>query len=146
MFLDDLNPRQSAYKAKRDEQYQQVLQCIREAGLCGIHKKAIHRALGIRERIVNPMVDDMHQRHLVHVAGWTCFGGAGDVRLYAAGNKRDAPKAPRSITEKSQKQRDRRLGIAALDEETQLRMMAERKHEAWAKHWKPHRDPAAAWF
>jgi len=146
MFLDDLSPRQLAYKAKREEQYQQVLQCIKEAGLRGIHKKAIHRDLGIRERIVNPMVDDMHQRKLIHIAGWTCFGGAGDVGLYATGDKRDAPKAPRQITEKALRQKERRLGITALDEETQLRLMVEKKHQAWAKQWTPHRDPAAAWI
>lgn len=146
MFLDDLSPRQLAYKAKREEQYQQILQCIKEAGLRGVHKKEIHRVLGIRERIVNPMVDDMHKRKLVHIAGWTCFGGAGDVGLYAIGKKRDMPKVQRQITDKALRQRERRQGFAALDEETQLRVLVEKKHQAWAKNWTPHRDPAAAWF
>ncbi|MBY4730777.1 hypothetical protein K6V90_09555 [Cupriavidus pauculus] len=146
MLLDELSPRQLAYKAKREEQYQQILQCIRDAGLRGIHKKAIHRALGFRERIINPMVDDMHSRKLIHIAGWTCLGGAGGVGLYAMGNKPDAPKVSKRITDKAQRQKERRQCVAALDEEAQLRMMVEKKNQAWAKEWVPHCDVAAAWM
>lgn len=143
--FEDLTPRQRAYKAKREEQHQQIVDCIKEAGLRSIHKKGAYRATGIRERILNAMIDDMHRRRLIHIAGWT-FCRSCCVALFAIGNKPDVERVLPQLTTKAHKQKERRHGAAPLNEEEQLRVMVDKKHRAWAKQWKPHRDPAAAWF
>lgn len=144
-YFDNLSQHQQAFRAKREQQYQQALDCIKEAGMRGIHKKGVHRATGIREPILNKMIDDMHARRLIHIAGWTMERST-FTALLAIGNAQDAPRVLPKITKKAERQKERRQGTVAMTEEEQLMAAVERKHLAWAKKWKPHRDPAAAWL
>lgn len=143
-YFDTLSKHQHAYKAKREQQYSQALDCIKEAGARGIHKKGVHRATKIRECILNRMIDDMHERRLIHIAGWqmerSCF-----VALMAIGNQPDMPRVVPERKSKHQKQFERR-NEGYLNEEQQLLAAVQSKHKAWAKTWKPHRDVAANWF
>lgn len=143
-YFDTLSKHQHAYRAKREAQYSQALDCIKEAGARGIHKKGVHRATKIREGILNRMIDDMHERRLIHIAGWTmersCF-----VALMAIGNQPDVPRVLPERKPKHQKQFERR-NEGYLNEEQQLKAHVERQHEAWKKKWTPRRDEAAAWF
>ncbi|NOV24189.1 hypothetical protein E5S69_11770 [Cupriavidus necator] len=144
-YFDTLSKHQQAYRAKREQQYQQALDCIKEAGIRGIHKKGVHRKTGIREHVLNRMVDDMHARKLIHVAGWTMERST-FTALLAIGDLPDVPRVVPTITPKAHRQKERRQGTVAMNEEEQLKAAVESKHRAWAKNWKPHRDAAAAWF
>lgn len=144
-YFDTLSRHQQAYRAKREQQYQQALDCIIKAGARGIHKKGVHRATTIREHVLNKMIDDMHARHLIHIEGWA-FERSSPVALYAIGNQPDAPRVLPKITPKAQRQKERRQGTVGMSAEQQLRAAVERKHQDWEANWKPHRDAAAAWF
>ena len=149
-YFDTLTKHQQAYRALREKQYQLALDCIKAAGLRGMHKKAVHRETKVRESILNPMVDDMHAQRLIHVAGWTCERSC-YVARYAIGDKPDVPFELPAITPKALRQRERRhgdllKGTASMTEEQQLKAAVERKHQAWAKNWTPRRDPAASWI
>ena len=143
-YFDALSKNQQAHRAKREQQYQRALDCIKEAGIRGIHKKEVHRVTAIREPILNRMIDDMHERRLIHIAGWSMERSA-FCALYAAGHHPDVPRVLPQITPKAVEQQ-RRQGTVAMNEEQQLKAAVERKHAAWAKKWKPQRDAAAAWF
>ena len=144
-YFDTLSKHQQAYKAKREQQYQQALECIKEAGMRGIHKKGVHRTTGIRECILNRMIDDMHERKLIHIAGWTMERST-FTALLAIGECEDVPRVLPERKPKHQRQYERRQAAVQMNEEQQLKAAVERKHQAWAAKWKPHRDVAAAWL
>lgn len=143
-YFDTLSKHQHAYKALREAQYSQALDCIKEAGARGIHKKGVHRTTKIREHILNRMIDDMHERKLIHIAGWKMERSA-FVALMAIGNQPDVPRVLPERKPKAQKQFERR-NEGYLNEEQQLLAAVQSKHKAWMKTWTPRRDEAAAWI
>lgn len=149
-FFDTLTKQQQAYKAKREQQYKQALDCIKKSSERGIHKKGVHRKTEIREAVLNRMIDDMHEQKLIHIKDWAIERSA-VVALYAIGEAEDAPRVLPTITPKAERQKERRHGglfesPVRMNEEQQLKAAVERKHQEWAETWKPHRDFAASWI
>ena len=79
----------------------------------------------------------------IHIASWMQVGGVlADLWVFGKGLDADrklvmSSKAP-NPAKKAEKDR--------LESEEYWLQVQQRKHEAWARNWKPHRDVAASWI
>ncbi|WP_353627583.1 hypothetical protein ABNQ24_12515 [Ralstonia pseudosolanacearum] len=121
----------------RNEQKRQfaetaILAAVRAADAEGLTPSEIIRSTKISDRTVRERLQALRERELLHVGLWRVKSNQ-LTPAYVSGPGEDA------LAKDYQHLRDK-------DAEGEARKEMELKHAKWARNWRPHRPPEAAWI
>lgn len=125
-------------KKQRRNDILDIIQCSK-----GISQADISAKLCINRKYVSAVLKELKSEQKIHVASWMQVGGVlAALWVYGKGFDADrklvlSSKAPNPVKKAEQER---------LESEEYWVQVQQKKHEQWAKTWKPHRDAAAAWF
>lgn len=134
-YMERQAVKQRKQSAERSAMLDKCVDAINALGSATVRE--LCNFMGIVEVTARKYMKSLHESKRIYVFDHVQHGKT-FVPLFKVGN---LPDAPRELIERpAQPTREETEGEALA------RIDADKKHAAWAKQWKPHRDPAAAWF
>lgn len=127
---------QAANERKREAARNAVITALRAAGAKGLTARDIVETTGVSYHTVRAHMPDLRLQKLAHIGPWELHGTQ-LVPTYVYGTGVDAKR------EDYLHLRAENLG---KDVEGEARTEAKRRHEKWARNWRPSRPAEAAWF
>ena len=132
---------QQNYIERKAERRKLVVACIRKHPK-GISQADIALKLEINRKYIADVLKDLKAEQKIHIHEWMASGGV-TYALWVYGRGLDADKKiVRASAHSGKKAKERQN----LEDAENIADVARKRHEMWAKNWRPHLDPAAAWL